>query len=417
MSPRLHRALASALLAFAAAAAASDLPVDAATFRADKEAWKAWSEVIGVESYAAEWQQTWTHPVKKAEVLRTLSTSLDVLRKAAERDPRNLDLQLAAGIAARFAHNLDVEGAAETGFTILKRAEERFPDDSRAGWQLGVSQCDAAHLAEGMEQLLAIEDRPLPVQYWKDYARCAYFSFMPLHALKAFDKVAKQEPLTGSARAMQERARELRPRADPSGVLPIEKAWHVEGEGADRRYQNWPCGFQLELTDSQKLGSLLVKDGLCMAQVQLGPYPTRRGDVFPSALIIVGRKGDASSLDDFMDRFEFLRGRKPASLPACPGDSCRAFQTRNPAAYPDEGGGLFLVQALERPEPALPGLIFERPRVPPRGEPGMHYYQPITHPVRYTGTLYYLIGLDTAVSVAEQAKSEFRRLLLDLVVE
>ena len=58
-----------------------------------------------------------------------------------------------------------------------------------------MQQCESNDPAPGMQRLLHIESstKPIPGDFWQDYAYCAGVTNLPVHAIRAYD-AAKQSP-------------------------------------------------------------------------------------------------------------------------------------------------------------------------------------------------------------------------------
>lgn len=165
---------------------------------------QAWTDAAAQEPYASAWTPEWRHPVPREVVARTLSSSLTTLRRAATDDDRK-ELLLAIGLTARFAHNVDVERAAEAGIEALTRAASRPGSDPRPEWFLGTNLCHMgnAEAVRHFEAAMARSDpKALPAEYWRDLLMCAAMVGMPAHVVLA---------------AVELEARGLYPRATGAG--------------------------------------------------------------------------------------------------------------------------------------------------------------------------------------------------------
>ena len=78
-------------------------------------------------------------------------------------------------------------------------------------------------------------------------------------------------------------------------------------------------------------------------------------------------------------------------------------------------GGLAprLLVAFASQPPEFPGLLFEKPEVPPKAQAGekVTYYHPNEKLRRLPGTLYSIVLLDSNGSIFEKAKDDFAYLL------
>ena len=139
----------------------------------------------------------WNYDIPKAQVQDKLADDLGILTKALQSDPSNHELQLLTGLVAHFAYNVNDEAAFQIATDNLTKAATADPTDIRGEWFLGIHQCQALQVVDGMNRLLNVEaeDKNPPAGFWYDYVTCASVSILPAHTLRAIDRaVAGGDP-------------------------------------------------------------------------------------------------------------------------------------------------------------------------------------------------------------------------------
>lgn len=395
-------------------------PIDPAALPDDPAVRKAWAEVRAQAPYAFYWYQEWRHPVPKEDVRKALSAGIAVLQRAA-RAADDREVLLALGIAGRFGHNVDLDGAAEIGLEALERAAARG-GDPRAEWLLAGSYCHGNRAADGLPHLeravAAARGRALPAGYWHDALFCGLATFMPVHQVRAARALDDLGALTSIERRWASSAEDLLVSPLLGEEYGKDRAVSFENVSATRvAVTVVPCGLRFVIDGAQRLGIQPVRNGTCFVQTIPGPFPGRTGDVSPGIVLLARAAVPEEPFEAFIDRLMPAERRAPAKDLPCPAARCTSYELHDPAQYPDEGGGLALVVAFEREAPAFPGLLLERPATPRSDKPGVNVYRLEKRLIRYPGKLRYYVLLDTAESVAPAARAELARFLAELLVE
>jgi hypothetical protein len=383
----------------------------------------AWREVIALEPYAGAWSHEWPHPVPRAEVATRIGDALGALRRAAAGGASS-ELLLAVGIAARYAHNLDVAGAPEAGLAALDEAAGRPGADPRADWFAGTNLCQMARPERGVPRLEAAEAgaRRLPraADYWGEAFFCYAMANLPARATRAARELDKLRALPPGLQPLADHARALLRDPDPAAELSPREAWTLEPDGERAIITSGPCGFSLAVERGDRWQMTPVR-GACATLGELGPFPGKTGPVTPMATVLARRAKGDETLEAFaatITRALPDGGTAVDGLP-CPAARCLAREVSVPASYAPEGGGRVVVVFFERAEPELRGLGVERIRPMPHEGPSdaPRVYRPQPRLVRFAGRMFYFALLDTARSVEGEARAEYLRLLRGLTVE
>ena len=89
------------------------------------------------------------------------------------------------------------------------------------------------------------------------------------------------------------------------------------------------------------------------------------------------------------------------------------FEAVRPGLYKAAGDGHVLLTAFQREAPGFPGLLFEEP-MPPSPDPKRTEVQtfiPTQRLNRLSGTVYYVVLLDSASSVFDKARTAYEDML------
>jgi len=384
---------------------------------------KAYADMVAVEDYARQWNETWHYGTPKNDVVSLVKTSLGTLQDSLGSAPENAELLLLTGLVAHYAYNLEVEETYKVAVDALEKARTLAPEDYRAEWFLGIHECQAGQSKEGMERLLAIEGRfswkQLPSNFWDDYLYCANLTNMPAHALRAGDRATKLEPEPWQDREFQmEIARKRLIAPDSAATYPRQEVWRAERTDSRVVFTATMFGFQFSSYGDWKLQLPDVQNDVCMAVIQTGPYTGKAGDLLPNILVIARPPKLGETVADFAKSSLPKGYLERARELACPFEGCVSFELVKPDAYGSEGDGHVVILVFQRETPAFPGLLFETPATPPASESGkMAYFRPVERLRRLEGTLYYLVALDSANSVLQKAKADFETFLKGVRVE
>lgn len=416
-------ALAASMLMVSGPARADLADIHKEKLPQDSAVQKAYADAVSMEDLVRQWSDKWRYETPKSEVASRLKASLGELQKALALAPTNEELVLLTGLVAHYAYNVDVEGSYELAVDSLEKAHKLAPNDYRADWFLGVHQCNANLVKEGMERLLDVEKRlaweHLPASFWSNYAFCAYVANMPAHLLRADDHLTKLKvPPLRDRDFLLEATRKRYRTPDPTATYSAEEIWQVEQVGGRRVYTNFMFGLAFSSPGDWNPSLLEVKNGQCVVLIKTGPYAGRSGEVIPSILVLARQARPGESLQDFVKTLAPGPSATPMVAPACPAQPCSAYEIVKRGFYGQEGDGHALMTAIEREAPEFPGLLLEEPLALPATKGGnVTYFRPTGRLDRLQGTLYYMVMLDTADSVLGKAEIDYETFLKGLQTE
>lgn len=412
-----------ALSAVPARARLRDIQVD--KLPQHPEIQKAYKSALGVEAMAEEWSLQWRYSTPRATVAATLKTCLKELQDAERATPNNEELWLLTGTIASYAYNLDVDGAYDTATAAMNTAHSLAPNDPRPEWILGSFYCGTSDkLAQGMDSLLKVESQfdrqQLSPDFWESYMTCATLTNMPAHVLRAADQLRRLGPLSATAKWQVDMAAKHIVETSVTKSYTPQEVWSANKTPVGTEFFSHACGFGFLDGDKRDWQIYGVRDGVCMIRAKLGPFQGKAGSVFPEIMVLARPPKPGETLNDFSKVFTSGMGARPTEPVACPVSACLAFKTGTRAnMYSKEDGGYAMLTVFESHAPRFPGLIFEEPRTPPVGKSGAQaqYFRPNPEQQRLAGTLYYLVLLDTAESVVNEASDNYIHLLKSLVVD
>lgn len=415
----------SALLALAHHSALADVAaIHASALPKEPAVADALKDIAELEPYAHLWSPNWRYPIAKSEVSARLNKDMVVLNDAIRRNAENVELLLLAGLAGRYAYNVDVSGVFDSSISDLAEAARLAPSDPRAPWFRAAFLCQTADQpANGAEEFLAVEIthdwQQLPPAFWADYMECATVTNMPAHALRAADHVQQLHAATDETTFLAQTAQKHFDPFEPSKNYSPNEIWEGLRTDEDAVLTSTTCGMRIHIHEDWEINQLELNNGSCVANFSLGPYEETRSKKRPSILVMVQRPKPGETLESYSKRFVAKGSFEPYTPARCPADRCIAVNSIKPGAYGRDGDGHGYMVVFERDQPPFPGLIFESPVQAPTSDSdkGPKYYRPRQTQQRIPGKLYYLVLLDTATSIDEPAMRDFDFFLQNLTVE
>jgi hypothetical protein len=381
----------------------------------------AYKQLVEMESMVRNWQAEWRYERPKDGVLSRVNTSVRELQEAAKSASENEELLLLLGLAAHYSYNLDVQENYKVALDSLERAQKLAPQDYRPTWFLGIHLCQASQLKPGMDKFLSVERalpwEQLPAGFWDDYLECSVVTDMPAHALRAGAHATKLDPQPSHDRDfLLETAGKRFLAPDLAATYSAKQVWSGENSGAETVLTSSMFGLRLSSPGKWALNLPEVQKAFGMAQFQTGPHGGKSGKVFPNILVLVRPPKAGETLQDFFKAV--AQAGASTTAPACPAQECLALTAVKPGAYKQEGDGHVFITVFKRDAPEFPGLLFEEPMALPDTKDGkVHYFHPNERLRRLEGPLYYLVMLDTASSVLQEAQREYGTFLKNMQVE
>ncbi len=427
MGPWAVRIIGLALFVISLPCIAQVKDIDATKLPQSPAVQAAYRSAQDLERYADTWTVNWKYGIPKVQVQDKLADDLGILTKALQADPSNHELQLLTGLVAHFAYNLNDEAAFQIATDNLARAATADPADIRGEWFLGIHQCQALQVVDGMNRLLNVEakDKNPPADFWDDYVTCASIAILPAHTLRAIDRAVAGGGSAESYHQLSEIAASRYKTPDLTKTIPSHTAWTGEELPKKRlALTSHLCGISFAVGDDRDLQVGDISNGVCT--VWSNP-PTKKGTPVATILLMAKRPAEGQSLDDFVKSFlkdhdvfsaDKTQVSTASDLP-CPVEHCLSLDLLVPGIYWKQGGAHILVVAFERGQPRYDGLPFEKPQGPPitkpQEQPVAFHFAYISH--RIPGKLYYLVLLDSNQQIFANSKPEFDQFLKSLVVE
>ena len=336
MGPLAARIIGPAFLVVSLSCIAQVKDIDATKLPQNPAVQAAYRSAQDLEPYANTWSLNWNYDIPKAQVQDKLADDLGILSKALQSDPSNHELQLLTGLVAHFAYNLNDEAAFKVAVDDLTKAASD-PIDIRGEWFLGIHQCQALQVVDGMNRLLSLEDKSknLPADFWDDYITCASIAILPAHTLRAIDRAVAGGEFPESYHQLSEIAASRYKTADLTQTIPSHAAWTDE-QLPNRRLAltSRLCGISFAVDDDWDLQVGDISNGACT--VTSNP-PTTKGTPVATILLMAKRPADSQSLDDFVKSFRPREDDKVQLTTApdlpCPAEHCLSLDLRDPGIY------------------------------------------------------------------------------------
>jgi hypothetical protein len=335
----------------------------------------------------------------------------------------NEELWLLTGLVAHYAYNVDVEGSYELARKSFDAARKLAPDDYRSVWFEAALVCQTPQTKKGMDAFLAIESKlsweKLPVGFWGDYISCATVTAMPVHAIRASAYLEKLDPgRSDYPDSLLQVAKKRIKAPDVSKTYSEKEVWSAEVSNIQAQFTNTMAGLRFAVPGDWKLRFFEIQQGQTLVQINIPAFHISSGDVSPSILVIVRPAKPGETLEDSVEALMKYPSSQPINISHCPSESCLSIRGTEPGTYGDQGDGNAIITAFQRKEPNYPGIKFEEPLALPEPKEGQpQYFRPSESIGRISGTLYYLVLLDTASSARQQTEKAFDEFLKNIQVE
>lgn len=364
------------------------------------------------------WSPQWNYNVKKETVTGNLIALMTDLSK---QDNKTADEYLLMGDISHFLYNMNLDPYFDKAVTNYNSAIKFMPNDYRGYWFL------ANHYALSNDPIKAITNYNFSLKllpgnpsgyFWAEYAFSAFLANMPSTAQYAADKSLK---LLGRADKRTETLidqlkRNLK-QPKPDTTLGIKEIWSSsknEGDGTVT-FINRVIGARLAINGNWgiQLGDFgNYGEGITISPQRIVSKVDNEAIGYSIAVIAkVPQTGQ--SLSDFISIFckkgEVL---KPVNLTR-KYDKSIAYEIIDKSIYQDIGGGHMYMIAIERDEPAYPGIAFEQASGNfSNGEVGkVNYYTAQPQFTRLKGKLYYLVLLDSCEYIHDESLAVFKDFL------
>lgn len=395
---------------------------------ADPAVQKAYSDLLAIEELVSAWTPQWRHEIPKKKVVATIEASLKQFQRASAIEPSNQELLLLLGLTAHYGYNVDIKNSFEVAIESLRKAHTNAPEDYRAEWFTAIHHCQTLKSEDGARQFLQLEkelqEQSLPIGFWDDYLYCAVQTDMPVHALRAAAKIAKLNPAPSQYRdALTKIARIRLKTPDSSATYTAGQVWSTKSVNDRVIFANSLCGFSFSVHPDWPIQVPDIRQETCTAIAETGPHKAPSGNIIPNILVLARPQMPGESLDAFLDTFLKSISQYPdvrrTRVPVCPAGDCIAIEAIKPGGYKEAGDAHGIVIGFRRDQPEFPGLLLEEPNVPPASGQSnkVQYYRPAERLSRSSGTIYYLVLLDTAESVKDKALIDLSEFLASMRVE
>ena len=418
--PRLV-ALTAALLA-TTSTSAQLREIDRAKLASAPTAQHVYDDILPIEDFARTFESTWRFPTPRTEVLDRLRSDLALLQSEQKAHPDNAELQLLTGLTAHLAYNLDDQDAYKPAMDLLSSLA---PKDYRAAWFLGIHRCQSNDTVGGMNQLLGVEASmpKLPGDFWQDYANCASVTFMPAHAVRAYDlaDAANNGPVDAQ---LEEIARNRIKPSSNSTVYTDKQAWSAIESGKSVHFTSTLCGvsFDSPSDNAVNIGDK-IEGGSCYAGVETPRYKTRTK---PSSATVSLHSEPAphnatlaSFARAYLNKPDFA-GAKPNSDLPCPVLECLAYDLVTNGIYWLQGGAHAVLVFFASDPPEYPGLRLEHPTALPKPNSkssGPMFYRPAETLQRLPGTRFFVAILDANADIYTPSLADFETFLKSIVLD
>lgn len=395
--------------------------IDRSKLPQDSAVQQVYDDLLPIDRFARDYEESWRFPVPKLEVASRLQTGLDTLIGAQKKAPENTELQLFTGLVAHLAYNVDIEKAYDPAMKLLEPLAGR---DFRAAWFLGMQRCQSNDPVGGMRMLLRVEgsSEKLPRDFWQDYANCSSVTNMPMHTVRAYDIARALGDGSSVDIQMEQIARNRIKPSDSTKSYPAKEAWYADQHDGSVRFTSGLCGESFATKPTAHVNIRDVSKGSCTVTIETSEYPNRHGVSTATLLLLTQAAGPSESLEQYAQKFlnnPKYANRSPVQIP-CPVHNCLAYEIVTDKMYSAEGGAHLIALMLESDQPAYPGLRFEEPQpLPSQPSSGKEatFFRPDNRLQRFSGTLFTFIALDANHDIYSHARADFDSFVESLIVD
>ena len=374
--------------------------------------------------YYQFWSAKWAFNVPKDEVKGNLTKLYSGLQKIQAEEKPNLELELMMGEVAQFLFNLDENEYFEKAMLHYAKAESVNKEDYRSHWFAARTLTLAAYPKESIlkyNTVVTLTEDPLKLHphFWDEYAYSAATAHMPSTALMCLDlskkitgKDSPYEPVGGSI------LRNSIVSVPVGKKIDDKKQWTRIPE--ENIFINRLFGFRVHTLPGwtitpQKSDTKILSSFILSAPAEKG----KSGNVACRFSFIAKQPGANDTLQSSID--SILAPYKNNTINSIemqsPYENAVAYEVIIPSVNKKEGGGHYVLYAVERDEPNFPGVRIEFPEPPRRSPKGEIIFQPQQQVfARYKGKIHYFLLMDTADSVFDKSKEKLEMLLSGLIV-
>jgi len=246
---------------------------------------------------------------------------------------------------------------------------------------------------------------------------------MPVHAIRAYDKIRNTPGAPPIDPQVEQLARNKIKPSDATASYSPKQAWHEERITGGNRVTSNICGESFVTLPSYQLKIGDVRNGVCIVTADTELYPSRYGPSSASLLVMTKAAKPGETLEAFSQQIlkdPLYAGKTPASGVQCPVPTCLAYEVVTDKLYKPEGGAHLLVVFFASEQPAYPGFRFETPQPLPKDSTTSSlpsFAQSEQIPQRFNGTLYTFVSLDANRDIFPRSRADLDQILKSFVVD
>lgn len=405
------------------------LPAEVAAVHRDKlpqttTVLAAYDDLNDVERCVERWPDKWRCNIDRNDVVARLGKDLGFLETALKDNKDNRELRLLTLLAAHYAYNVDLAKSYESFQAAYEPLARTQDDDYRPRWFRADFECQLAKPSQGMLDFLQLQkdvpEEKFSAKFWENYTSCAILNMMSTHADYGIAHWRQLKPGDDWLRDQYEKILAERIESYDSGKeYSAKDAWaSIKGQ-QQVTFINRACGISATLKPDWEISQLAFQHGTCALVAATHYYQGTLDKWRPNVMILARPAKPGESLADF-EKLMMTRGTyEKAAVEFCPVEKCEQFTGSDPQSYAPGGGARPHIIFIERSEPARPGWLLEEPHDFLEFKPDGGYvtYSPEKQLNRIKGKIFYVVLLDTAVSIEQPADEDFQFFLKNLVIE
>lgn len=243
--------------------------------------------------------------------------------------------------------------------------------------------------------------------FWQDYAGCANLLGMPSSVLLALRRA--EQAGAKPDEALRQETLKLLKAPSPEAAYKPEECWASRGVGKGaKRFTSRLLGISVDVPKGWQAAPAPMRDQAGMIVLTPPAYAGTKAPVSVEIALIATARSPQRDLEQFVTSVLSRRGKAAKAKFRCPFGPCAAYETETKDVTPEEGGAHVFAVAFTRPEPEFPGAGLEAPNPSLKEKPQF---------LRMKGDIDYIVMLDSAESVYELARKDFRAVLRSLMLD
>lgn len=375
------------------------------------------------DSLYDQWVHDWNYDIPQKKVIETLTSLYKEVDKMPEK---NLETELLLGDIGHYIYNLNIEAFYQKAEDHYLLAKNIAPDDYRVYWFLGNHYALSDNVASAVQEFrVAMQYLPKPTVsylFWADYARACSYANMPGTAYYASNMASK---IAGRRIFLEDQIMSTNRTALKSvhsdTVVDGKEMWLVNGkQGKKLLFFNRLLGTRLLADSTWELQISDFRNWFSYISFKPQPATGKNGEKIGYSILFLTQVPEKrQTLQRFLDSLTAKSTKKTRINFEVGGiKNCIGYEIKDPDIYPQFGGSHSYAIAIQRDQPAFPGMLLETPLELQAGSKNdVTYYLSPARFTRINTRLYYYILLNSCESIHDESLAVFKELIENITLE